>query len=799
MTMPYEPRHRLPALPGDEEQDSLSLAEYLTILLDEWKTLLFPVILAIFLCVGFLLTRVPTYRAGGVAQVSMNDSSGAAAFLEFVDIGTPSPVETEVEILSSSRIIGAAIKKMNLNIVRETRSFSFDLDVTLRGKSPTRPELVGLRRALRDVEVADSLDAAVPLILSRRSDGKVEIAERGTKSSSVVLEAGQRYDRGGVAFDLPERLSDLPRRPIEFDALPLDMAVFELSKKLSVSKIGRGRQDTNLVRVSFEHQDREISKEFINTIMGSYLAFALEWQSIRADRTASFIDAQIDDLRQSLETSEHALQEFVEKNGAILLPEQARELIRSGAELELEQRKTRIQEDLMTVVSTSLRRSIRQGKSAHLTGDFLIDDPLLTTAVGKLSELEMEREILLADVTDSHPQIEKIDREIERIRAQIDDLIAAAKRRIRKRDEAIDRALGSMQEELASFPDKERQLAGLQRRVEVGQQLHTFLLKKLEESRIAKAATTTDKRIIDHATTPFRPETPQRGTTALLFTFLGLLVGVAAVFLRRTLDPRIRDEEEVKGQVEFATYGAIPDLKLLGLAKAEDRSLDGIWASAKGPSAEAFRTLRTNVEFAQVGDDPIKVLQITSSEASEGKSTVLANLGVALSKAGHKTLLVDLDLRRPTQHRIWSLPRSPGISDHLVGQAALTPHNVERYGIDVITAGNEPPESQRLLASQRLGALVEDWREHYDYILLDTPPLLVTDSLVISRNSDLVLFVVRPRVCRRTHLRLAQSTASKMNVARGLVINGVATRRGGYYHYYRGSYYGSKSTDTQEN
>lgn len=796
----YEPRHSPLALPpGDEEQDALSLAEYLTILLDEWKTLLFPIVLAALLCVGFLLTRVPTYRAGGVTQVSMNDSSGAGAFLEFIDIGTPSPVETEVEILSSSRIVGAAIQKLNLNVVQDAPSFSFDLAVTLDGAAPTRPELIALRRALYNVEAADSLNAPLPLTLKKRSDGKVEISQRDTQNPPVIVKPGERYSQGGVSFELEGNLSALPLRPIEFDLLPLDMAIFELSKQLSVSKIGRGRQDTNLVRVSFEHPDRSIAKEFINAIMDSYLEFALEWQSIRADRTASFIDAQIEKLRSSLESSEHEMQAFVEQNGAIMLPEQAMELIRSGAELELEQRKTRIREDLLTVVSSSLRRSIRQGTSAHLTGDFLIDDPLLTAAVGKLSELEMDREVLLADVTESHPQVEKIDREIERIRAQIDDLVAAAKKRIRKRDEAIDTALASMQEELASFPDKERQLAGLQRRVEVGQQLHTFLLKKLEESRIAKAATTTDKRIIDYATTPFRAETPRRKTTALLFLFLGLLVGVAAVFLRRTLDPRIRDEEEVKGQVELATYGAIPDLKLLGLTKGEERSLDSIWASAKGPSAEAFRTLRTNVEFAQVGDDRIQVLQITSSEASEGKSTVLANLGVALSKAGHKTLLVDLDLRRPSQHRIWSLPRSPGISDHLVGQAELNRHNVERYGIDVITAGHEPPESQRLLASQRLGDLIEKWRGQYDYVLLDTPPLLVTDSLVISRNSDLVLFVVRPRVCRRTHLRLAQSTASKMNVTKGLVINGIATRRGGYYHYYRGSYYGSKSTDTQEN
>jgi Mrp family chromosome partitioning ATPase len=118
--------------------------------------------------------------------------------------------------------------------------------------------------------------------------------------------------------------------------------------------------------------------------------------------------------------------------------------------------------------------------------------------------------------------------------------------------------------------------------------------------------------------------------------------------------------------------------------------------------------------------------------------------------------------------------------------------------VHVVPAGHEPPESQRLLASESLAALVAKWRAEYDYILLDTPPLLVADSLVISRLSDMVLFVVRPRLCRRAAIKMASQTCRKMELVRGMVINGVLTRRGGYYHYYRGSYYGSKTTDTQE-
>jgi capsular exopolysaccharide synthesis family protein len=390
--------------------------------------------------------------------------------------------------------------------------------------------------------------------------------------------------------------------------------------------------------------------------------------------------------------------------------------------------------------------------------------------------------------------VQRLGDEIRRVRAQVLEFVRASRERAGERGRSITSALDDIQTQLATFPEKERQMAAHRRGLEVSQELYAFLMTKLEESRILKASTTTDKRIIDLATTPYRRNQPRRVTTLLLAGILGLLLGVGAVFLRRAADPRLRDEEEAKQMAGLPLYGVIPDLKVLRMSGG----VEDLWKAPKGPAAEAFRTLRTNVEFAQVGDQPIRVIQVTSSEASEGKSTVISNLAVALAKAGHKVLIADLDLRRPVQHRIWAVPRTPGLSDHLAGRGTLSIREAAAWQVDVVTAGNEPPESQRLLASDRLAGLVNDWRGRYDYVLLDTPPLLVADSLVVSRLSDMVLFVIRPRVTRRAALRLAAQTHGRMELVKGLVINGVATRRGGYYQYYRGSYYGSKTTDTQE-
>jgi capsular exopolysaccharide synthesis family protein len=328
--------------------------------------------------------------------------------------------------------------------------------------------------------------------------------------------------------------------------------------------------------------------------------------------------------------------------------------------------------------------------------------------------------------------------------------------------------------------------------------MYVFLLTKLEESRIIRASTTTDKRIIDIAYTPYKKQSPARVSTLLSAILAGFLLGILIVYAKRILDPRVQDEEEAKNITNLPIHGVIPDISTLGFTSSDIPVIKQIWKFPKGPAAEAFRTLKTNVEFSKTREHNIKVIQITSSEASEGKSTVISNLAIALAKGGNKVLLADLDLRRPTQHRIWSVPRSPGISDFLAGHKDLTTHKIDEFAVTVVTAGYDPPESQRLLSSDTLAKQILKWREDYDYVLLDTSPLLIADSLVISKLGDLMLFAVRPKKCKKSALKLAVNSYLKTDIIKGLIINGSATRKGGYYHYYRGSYYGEKTSDTQE-
>lgn len=797
MTDPDYPQNTQWGPASPEDEDSYSLSDLFTIMLDEWRTMLIPFVVAIVFALVYVIVVVPTYTASGILQVSSRDSASADSLLEFA-AGRPSSVETEVEILRSRRIAARAIQSLSLAVTQKQRKYTLDLSVSLKKSSPIDPTLKLIRNKISKLTVADWVNDPITAEMGILPDGSVQLQFEEEPKVHVVPPGGQ-FDESGVSFTVKEGPGLPQAQTTEVLLLPEDIATEDVSRNLSIASVGNRRGDTNLVTVQYESVDRTIARDFVNALMEAYMSFSQNWRTQSADLSAEFIEKQINDMRLNLERSEQAVQEFIEQQGAVLLPEQAKELIVNASNLELDKRKVKIQENLLRMAATSLNRKSRDGRSATLTGDFMFEDRILGEAIGALNQLQMKREALLAEVTVQHPEVVRLSGEIERVQEQVGRLIKDSKHRIGQRGSEIDREMQEIHKDLTKFPHKQRQLAALQRNQEVSQEMYRFLMTKLEEARILQASTTTDKRIIDMATTPFKITSPKRVSTLVIALFLGILAGFAAVYIRRAIDPRIRDEEETRRLSKLATYGVIPDFVATGLPKPSTNAPDVVWQAPKGPIAEAFRTIRTNIEFAQVGDEQsLKVLQITSSEASEGKSTIISNLGVALSKAGHRVLIVDLDLRRPSQHRIWEVPRTPGISDHLVGHTDVVPKTIKNYGLKFVSAGNEPPESQRLLGSKELKNLIGRWKEEYDYVLLDTPPLLVADSLVISPHSDMMLFVVRPRHCRRANLRLAELTLNKMDLVKGLIINGVVTRRGGYYHYYRGSYYGSRTSDTQE-
>jgi non-specific protein-tyrosine kinase len=323
------------------------------------------------------------------------------------------------------------------------------------------------------------------------------------------------------------------------------------------------------------------------------------------------------------------------------------------------------------------------------------------------------------------------------------------------------------------------------------QETYSNLLQKYEDIRLAEAQTTSTVVQMESAVLPVEPVRPRLLTNAILAAVVGLMLGIGIAFLKEALDDTLGSPDDVVRELNLPIMGLI----------ARHAQSDASPISAvhpRSPVSEAFRALRTNIQFAQAAhpdDRPLRTLLITSPSPEDGKTTVAANLGVIMAQSGRTALLIDADLRRPRIHTFFGLPNKIGISSIFTHPQVILNGNLQKTDVAnllALTSGWLPPNPAELLGSEKMDRILEQVRGQSDMIIIDSPPVLaVTDAAVLAPRMDGVLLVVRPGVtklvaCKRAVEQLRRVGANVL----GVVLNEVEIKRTrGKYDYYHGYYY----------
>lgn len=755
-----------------------------------WMLATFAGLLVLGPALVYAALAVPTYTAQGALQVSSSNSA-LNPLLELAGAGGPSQVETEVEIIKRREMVLAVLKDLRLQLVdpHQPQTITTDVRVALAGETPLSPALVQARAAIETLEVDPYVIEPVTLVLTGATDGAFEVAIGNPDAPrTYTAEAGQTITDEAltIAFAEPPVAEG---ESLELQAVPDGVLLEDAMNRLSVIALGNARNMTNLVEVSFRYPDREIAREVVQRLMQSYLDQSLQWQALSASTASEFIAQQLELARDRLKGAEDGLRTFAESERAVQLDIQAQSTITSTAELEAERVRIELQERSLATSLAGLKK--RGTGSANLTVGF-IEDPVLGATLAALADSETKLAVLRATLTEDHPQLATLTAQVDKQRSEVAGLLKNAQKGLASRrkelDEKVDAAMGS----LASYPAKELQLARHMRDVEVTQRLYGFLLEKHQESSILEASTTTDKRIVEAAAIPHRKASPQRGKLAVSGLIGAIMAAFGAVYLAHTLQRRVGTVKEFREMLPFAVYGTVPVVD--GNAKGERLTPKAVWNDAHGTAAEAFRALAVSVSLTPAQPNRARIVQVTSSQPGEGKSTVIANLATALAKGGARVLLADLDLRRPVQHRGFGVRRSPGYSD-LIAQGADTERlasvvqRANGIDVDVLTAGTRLPDTLGAVMGDALATMLADWGRRYDYVLLDSPPAFVADTSVVAKHVDLLIVVGRPGVAERGSVRQALELFQRVDVAKGLVLNGVGRRHSeydygsGYYAY----------------
>jgi capsular exopolysaccharide synthesis family protein len=336
--------------------------------------------------------------------------------------------------------------------------------------------------------------------------------------------------------------------------------------------------------------------------------------------------------------------------------------------------------------------------------------------------------------------------------------------------------------------DTSTRLTQLQTTLNLYQQIYLNLLNNLEAVRLARVQSTPTVIQTEPAIVPIEPIRPRPLQTTALAGAVGLMLMAGIAFLIEYLDDTLKTPSDIERVLGVPVIGYIAQLQF------KHKSAEQIYVAQqpRSPVSEAFRSLRTNLEYAGV-DQPIKTIIVTSPSPAEGKTTIASNLAVIIAQSGKKVVLLDADLRRPCVHRVTGVPNRLGLSDLFRGNTNLSAAGRALPGLPnlaIIPSGSLPPNPVELLGSEKMGRILNSILETADVVVIDTPPSMVTDAQVLAKKADAVLLVVRPG---HTHTDAAAATIEMFNRANsrivGVVLNRIPRNRAYYYGGYR--YYSS--------
>jgi capsular exopolysaccharide synthesis family protein len=450
---------------------------------------------------------------------------------------------------------------------------------------------------------------------------------------------------------------------------------------------------------------------------------------------------------------------------------------------------------------------------AKTYSDMLRDHPVLDEVIAHLtlsvSSVDLTKQInvqpvantqlILVSVENTDPQLAaRIANELPKVFIEQNDArqsstYAASRQNLTSQISALDTEIQTTQAALdvaknSSAPGADAERARLDSNLTQLRSSYSNLVQSLEQVRLAEAQTVNHVFVVAPAEVPTLPVRPSTLLNTLLASVVGLMLGVGVAFGLDYLDDTLKTPDDIQQTLGLTTLGTV-----LRLPAAERNKLLLANEQPKSSFAEAFRTLRTNIQYTAV-DTPIKTLLITSASPGEGKSTLASNLAVVMAQAGLRTLLVDADLRRPSVHRIFGLTNQEGLTKVLVQDGQGLDGNVRMPPVEnlrVLTSGPTPPNPSELLGSHRMAALLASLKQDADLIVIDSPPALaVTDASVLAGKVDGVILVVESGQTRRDVALKAKEQLQQVGAhVLGAALNKLSERTSGYYYY--NQYYAS--------
>ncbi|MCD6462220.1 MAG: polysaccharide biosynthesis tyrosine autokinase [Thermotogae bacterium] len=590
--------------------------------------------------------------------------------------------------------------------------------------------------------------------------------------------------------------------------ITLNKAVKILDDWITVTPV----KDTKLVRISVQHPDPSLAAKIANKLAEVYNDLLKTMAKNKYTVRREFIEQQIPKIERDLKDAEERIRKFKEENNVFVLNEEAKWILQMMSQYDNQLNNVNIQIEESKARIKAIKELLSKVEKKIVSSETISMNPVVLQLKQRLTDLNVRLSGLLATRPESDAEVVALKRQIMEtenlIKKEVEKLITsevqvmnpvyssmvkelageeAGLQVLMATKQAVEKLKEEYQAKLSTLPKLEQKLLELQRELKIKESLYTLLLEKLEETRIAEAGVIGNAQIVDKASPPEIPVKPNKKLTLAIGGVLGMFLGILVVFAAEYMDKTLKDEDEIQRIIKnVLILGRIPNVSD-SLEKNRVTSELVVKEHPVSPVAENFKLVSTNLQF--MSSSKKQVICVSSAEKGEGKTFVSVNLAITFAQNGFKTLIVDLDMRRPRVEKVFGITKKykMGIVNHLAKNVPLEEIIVNYMeNLDIIPVGPLPPNPTILLTSQKFFEVMKYLKERYDKILIDLPPLLAAaDALIVGKHSDGILLVVRITKSHKMSLRIAHNNIETSgNKLIGVVLNDITRKSSQYYYYY---------------
>lgn len=770
-----------------ENQEEINIQGMIEPFLRKWQWFVLSVVMVLFLTFIFLKIKSPIYKISSTILIKEAKNSGGGKddlamgllgeLSVFGGMGSNS-VENELEILKSKKLMRDVVLKNNLQTSVYVLK-SLGKKEVYKDKSPIVVRIIN--------ENLEEKYPEKPIQLNIKGDA-VELVSKEL-SNSLKTQFGREIKLPAVTFVIDKNKNFRPEKDLDYNHLEISLASIDsrVSKLQEEYSVNLADKKATVIALNINVENIEKGKDILNELVKSYNADAIEDKDITTKKTLEFIDERIKLISEELGQVENKKQDFKQKNKLSDIDTE----VKLGLETNADARKKQLEVETQMNINKALLNSV-----VHLNGNSLlpintgVESAEINSGIDAYNRLVLDKNRLLENATDQHPAVAELNKQIQELKKNIINTLNKNKQSLEIANSEYATELAKIDGKISKVPYLEKIFRNIERTQQIKENLYLLLLQKREESAISLNISAPKARVVDVAYASEKPIAPKKIIYYIGALMLGLLVPFLIIYLRRLLNDKIITKQDLERLVKDNILVELPSIPKNGSELVGINDLSSM--------AEAFRILITNLKFKLPNRENGRVVLVTSTVKGEGKTFVSINTALTLAGGKSRVVIIGADIRNPQLQRYERESRRlKGLTEYLHGDLDVQeiihqfPNNAN---MDIIYSGMIPPNPTDLLTNGRFGTLIEELRQDYQYIIIDSAPLLlVPDTLLIADMADATIYVSRSKHTKNDLIEFANKNIREHKIHNvGFILNDVNKHFFSYGHKYSYGYHKEK-------